>query len=218
MYSISEENYIKAIFHLQQKGNTVSTNEIAARLNTKPASVTDMLKKLKAKLLLDYERYHGVRLSALGVKISLEIIRRHRLWEYFLVNTLGFGWEEVHEIAEELEHVQHPALIEKLDKFLDRPAFDPHGDPIPDKNGKMEQRVISNLNEILSGTSVIFCGVGDQGSEFQRMLKHKELRLGDRISVLERFDFDQSIEIRINDLKVQSISFLLAKMILVTKN
>lgn len=216
MYTISEENYIKSIYHLQQSGFTVSTNELAARMHTKPASVTDMLKKLKGKTLLDYEPYHGVRLSEEGCKVALEIIRRHRLWEFFLVNSLGFGWEEVHEIAEELEHVQHPALIDKLDSFLGRPAFDPHGDPIPDQNGKMKFRVLSNLNEISPGTTVRFSGVGNQGSEFQRMLKHKGLKLGDKIKVVERFDFDHSIELLINDTLSQSISFLLAGMILVT--
>lgn len=216
MYSISEENYIKAIFHLQKQGKAVSTNELAASIQTKPASVTDMLKKLKAKALLDYEPYHGVRLSPAGKKVALEIIRRHRLWEYFLVNTLGFEWDEVHEIAEELEHIQHRGLIEKLAAFLGRPAFDPHGDPIPDENGEMEFRVISNLYETEPGNTVIFAGVGDQSSGFQKMLKHKGLKLGDRIKVVERFDFDQSIEIIINNVTSQSISFLLAKLILVT--
>lgn len=216
MYSISEENYIKAIFHLQKQGTAVSTNALAASIQTKPASVTDMLKKLKTKALLDYEPYHGVRLTVSGKKVALEIIRRHRLWEYFLVNTIGFEWDEVHEIAEELEHIQHPKLIAKLDEFLGKPAFDPHGDPIPDENGQMEYRAISNLFEIAPGSTVSFSGVGDQSSEFQRMLKHKALKLGDKIRVVERFDFDQSIEIIINDTTSQSISFLLAKLILVT--
>jgi DtxR family Mn-dependent transcriptional regulator len=216
MYSISEENYIKAIFHLQKQGKAVSTNSLAASIQTKPASVTDMLKKLKNKSLLEYEPYHGVLLTPAGKKVALEVIRRHRLWEYFLVNTIGFDWDEVHEIAEELEHIQHPLLIEKLDEFLGKPAFDPHGDPIPDVNGKMEFRAVSNLNEIAPGKTVKFAGVGDQSSEFQRMLKHKAIKLGDRIRVVERFDFDQSIEIIINETASQSVSFLLAKMILVT--
>ena len=104
-FSITEENYIKAIFHLQQEDGNVSTNELAAELHTKAASVTDMLKKLKAKKLLSYEKYKGVRLSAEGKKLALAIVRKHRLWEYFLVDTLQFGWDEVHEVAEELEHI-----------------------------------------------------------------------------------------------------------------
>jgi DtxR family Mn-dependent transcriptional regulator len=136
-FSITEENYIKAIFHLQQGDGNVSTNELAAELHTKPASVTDMLKKLKAKKLLSYEKYKGVRFSAEGKKLALGIVRKHRLWEYFLVDTLQFGWDEVHEVAEELEHISSKKLVEKLDAFLGHPRFDPHGDPIPDSHGKM---------------------------------------------------------------------------------
>lgn len=216
MYTVSEENYIKAIYHLQKDGGSVSTNALAARMQTKPASVTDMLKRLQAKKILDYEPYYGVKLLKEGQVQALSIIRRHRLWEYFLVNTIGFGWDEVHEIAEELEHVKHPALIDKLDDFLGNPAFDPHGDPIPDKDGQMEQRDISKLNEIPAGKTVVFSAVGDQSSDLQHMLKHKSLALGDTLKVMERFEFDQSMEILINDSVTRSVSFLLAAMIIVS--
>jgi len=128
-YSVSKENYIKAIFHLQQEQESVTTNALAEALQTKPASVTDMLKKLKTQKLLQYEKYRGVKLTTDGRKVAIQIIRKHRLWEYFLVEKLQFGWEEVHEIAEELEHISSKKLVDRLDEFLDFPQNDPHGDP-----------------------------------------------------------------------------------------
>ena len=139
-FSVSEENYIKAIYHIQQSVDTVSTNALAEQLKTKPASVTDMLKKLKTKKLLHYEPYQGVRLTAEGRKLALGIVRKHRLWEFFLVEKLQFGWDEVHEVAEELEHISSKKLIDKLDAYLDFPRFDPHGGPIPDENGRWMYR------------------------------------------------------------------------------
>ncbi len=217
MYSVAEENYIKGIYHLQQKARSVSTNALAKHMNTKAASVTDMLKKLQTKKLLDYEPYYGVRLSSSGIKLALSIVRRHRLWEYFLVNSIGFGWEEVHEIAEQLEHVQHPALIEKLDIFLGRPAFDPHGDPIPDIDGKMANVHYVSLTEVEPGKQVVFAAVGLQTADLMNMLQHKGLKLGDKLKVAERFDFDQSLEVLINNKKKATLSFKLGRMILVKK-
>src|SRR5713226_7760655 len=134
--SVSKENHLKTIFHLQQEQGLVTTNALAAALNTRPASVTDMLKKLKEQKLLIYERYKGFKLNNEGRKAALQIIRKHRLWEYFLVKKLQFGWDEVHEIAEELEHISHKKLIDRLDAFLGFPDTDPHGDPIPDSQGR----------------------------------------------------------------------------------
>ncbi|MCU0403007.1 MAG: metal-dependent transcriptional regulator [Chitinophagaceae bacterium] len=216
MFSPSEENYIKAIYHLQTSSRSVSTNALAEKMQTKPASVTDMLKKLKAKELLDYEPYYGVKLTPTGRKVALNIIRRHRLWEFFLVNTIGFEWDKVHEIAEELEHVQHPLLIEKLDEFLGRPAFDPHGDPIPDREGKIASTNYRMLTDAVSGEMVLFASVGLQTPELMDMLRHKNLSLGDRIEVLNKFDFDQSLDIIINDQQNVSLSYRLARYILIT--
>ena len=216
MFSIAEENYIKAIYHLQRQGQTVSTNALSERIQTKPASVTDMLKKLKAKKLLDYQPYHGVSLTPQGKKLALDIIRRHRLWEYFLVNTLGFEWDSVHEIAEELEHVQHPALIDKLDVFLGSPAFDPHGDPIPDRHGIMAEVKYTLLTDAKTGDKVRFLSVGLQTPELMNMLKHKKVVLGDHIEVLQKFDFDQSLDVRINRDRQVSLSYRLARYILIT--
>lgn len=134
-FSTSEENYMKAIFHLQQENSTVTTNRLAALLNARPASITDMMKKLKTKKIVHYRPYRGFRLTTEGNKIALGIIRRHRLWEYFLSEKLKFTWDEVHDIAEDLEHVSSKKLIDKLDAFLGYPRFDPHGDPIPDHPG-----------------------------------------------------------------------------------
>ena len=146
-YTISEENYIKTIHRLQQFG-TVTTNALAAKLKSKPASITAMMKKLKTKKLLNYQPYYGFKLSAEGNKVALLIIRRHRLWEYFLAEKLQFSWDEVHEVAEHLEHVSSKKLIDKLDEFLGFPTADPHGDPIPDINGKMTTKKQINLIDL----------------------------------------------------------------------
>lgn len=164
-FSITEENYIKAIYHLQQATGGVTTNQLSARLLTKPASVTDMLKKLKVKKLLHYEPYKEFYLNNEGNKIALTIIRRHRLWEYFLVEKLAFGWNEVHEVAEELEHVGSKKLIDKLDSFLNFPKFDPHGDPIPDSNGKMSVVQQVCLADLEAGVLAQVTSVGSQSKE-----------------------------------------------------
>ena len=157
--STTEENYIKTIYHLQQTDGNVSTNEVADMLHTKAASVTDMLKKLNAKKIVNYEKYQGFTLSDKGKKIALGIVRKHRLWEYFLVEKLQFGWDEVHEVAEELEHISSLKLVERLDAFLEHPKFDPHGDPIPDKHGRMPESAYKNLSEILINQEVVMMGV-----------------------------------------------------------
>jgi len=147
MLSHAEENHIKAVYHLSMDGTqTVSTNELATRMNTAPASVTDMIKRLSAKNLVEYERYHGVRITTAGNQAALRIIRRHRLWETFLVRTLGFKWDQVHEVAEQLEHVQSILLEDKLDDFLGRPSTDPHGHTIPDREGRIPENNLTIRN------------------------------------------------------------------------
>ena len=136
-FTTSEENYIKSIFHLQQQTGLVNTNALAAEMKTRAASVTDMLIKLKGKKLLQYEKYKGFKLNEAGKKTALDVIRKHRLWEFFLVVHLKFDWDKVHSIAEDLEHISSEELIQRLDNFLGNPSFDPHGDPIPDKHGKI---------------------------------------------------------------------------------
>jgi DtxR family Mn-dependent transcriptional regulator len=215
LLSTSEENYIKSIYHLQQRDGLVTTNDLAAELNTKPASVTDMLKKLKAKNLLNYQRYQGFALSDEGVRVALGIIRKHRLWEYFLVNELEFGWDEVHEIAEELEHITSKVLVEKLDAYLSFPKFDPHGDPIPDVNGKMEQSKQINLADLEVNRQAEVSAVGSQSTGLLELLRHRKIGIGTIVEVVKKFSFDNSVEIRIRDAAPFSISQQLAQTLFV---
>jgi DtxR family transcriptional regulator, Mn-dependent transcriptional regulator len=196
-YSTSEENYIKAIFHLQGDEATVTTNELARELHTQPASVTDMMKKLKAKKLLHYQPYRGFRLSNDGKKVALGIIRRHRLWEYFLAEKLKFSWDEVHAVAEDLEHVSSKILIDKLDEFLGYPRFDPHGDPIPDSNGRIETSNLVCITELSLNKPAVVGKVGDQSSEILDLLNYNHIAIGTKLEVKKKFDFDHSMEIRI---------------------
>jgi DtxR family Mn-dependent transcriptional regulator len=214
-FSVTEENYIKAIYHLQQEEGTVSTNDLAAVLQTKPASVTDMLKKLKAKKLLSYEKYKGVRLSAEGKKLALAIVRKHRLWEYFLVDKLQFGWDEVHEVAEELEHISSKKLVEKLDAFLGYPKFDPHGDPIPDSHGKITIQQQINLIDLALNKMAEVSGVGSQSTELLELLKHKNIGIGTRLEIKRKFGFDHSIEIKLKGQQPFTISQQLAQALFV---
>jgi DtxR family Mn-dependent transcriptional regulator len=212
-YSTSEENYIKAIFHLQHTDGTVTTNELAAELKTKPASITDMMKKLKAKKLVHYQAYHGFRLSPEGKKVALGIIRRHRLWEYFLAEKLKFSWEEVHAVAEELEHVSSKKLIDKLDEFLGFPRFDPHGDPIPDMHGRIETSRQVSLQDLPLNKPAIVSHVSDQSKEMLELLGHKKIRIGTRLEVKRKFSFDNSLEIKIRQQSPINISEQLSKNI-----
>ncbi len=216
-FSVAEENYIKAIYHLQQTDSNVTTNELAAELSTKAASVTDMLKKLKAKKLLNYEKYQGFRLSAEGKKIALNIVRKHRLWEYFLVEKLHFGWDEVHEVAEELEHITSKKLIDKLDAFLDYPKFDPHGDPIPDSSGKMAAQKQINMIDLGINETAEIVSVGSQSTELLELLTHKNLSIGTVLEIKKRFSFDHSIEIKIKGQSPFIISQQLAQALFVKK-
>ncbi len=214
-YSISEENYLKAIYHLQKTDGTVSTNELAKELNTKPASITDMMKKLKAKKLLNYQPYRGFRLNAYGTKVALTIIRRHRLWEFFLAQKLKFSWDEVHEVAEELEHVSNKKLIDRLDEFLGFPRVDPHGDPIPDVNGKIEVSKKINITELPLHTAGTVASISDQSSEILELLEHRNITIGTKIEVNKKFEFDNSMEIKIGRQAAFTISEQLAKNIFV---
>ena len=215
-YSTSEENYIKAIFHLQGSVDNVTTNELAHELNTKPASVTDMMKKLKTKKLINYQPYQGFRLTGEGSKVALGIIRRHRLWEYFLAEKLKFTWDEVHEVAEDLEHVSNKKLIDKLDEYLGFPRVDPHGDPIPDANGKIEVSKKICLTELPVNTMATVSSVSDQSSQILELLEHKKIAIGTKLEVKKIFDFDNSMEIKIRQQPPFAISRLLAENIFVT--
>lgn len=216
MFSHTEENYLKTIYHLQLVMAKVSTNALAQQLNTRPATVTDMMKKLHAKNLLDYTPYYGFSLSQEGKKAALNIVRRHRLWEAFLAEKLAFPPEEVHEIAEELEHVRHTKLMDKLDAFLGFPQFDPHGDPIPNKNGKMSQLQLTNLSELTLNTPVVLHAVVPQSKPLLAELSAKKIKIGSLLEIRSRSSFDQMLEIKINN-KIISITAQLASHLLVKK-
>lgn len=206
--TLAEENYLKGIFHLQRetKGE-VSTNAIAEDMQTQPSSVTDMIKKLSDKGLLLYKKYKGVQLTELGRQKASLIIRKHRLWEVFLVDKLHFYWDEVHEIAEQLEHVQSDALINRLDAYLGYPNFDPHGDPIPDKNGNWTVREKISLKNAEIGTRYICVGVKNTQQEFLRYLDKKNIQIGVEMIVMNK-EFDDSMEIQISDTVIFISSFV----------
>jgi DtxR family Mn-dependent transcriptional regulator len=212
-FSISEENYIKSIYHLQVLHQRVNTSLLAEAVNTKAASVTDMLKKLFKKKLVDYEPYKSFVLTESGNKIALEIIRKHRLWEYFLVNKLGFQWDQVHDIAEELEHINSLELITRLDTFLKYPSFDPHGDPIPNSKGKMIELKQQPLADIPLRTIGTVCYIKDQRITMLDLLKHYHISIGTKIKIIKRFDFDGSVEIKMDKLPNAVLSNQVAKNI-----
>jgi DtxR family Mn-dependent transcriptional regulator len=213
-YSASEENYLKTIFHLQTTDDNVTTNELADRLHTTPASITDMMKKLKTRKLVNYQPYRGFRLTAEGKKIALSIIRRHRLWEYFLAEKLKFNWDEVHEVAEQLEHVSSKKLVDKLDEYLDHPKFDPHGDPIPDINGKMETSRQISLMALPINKPAKICYVVDQSELLLEYLKEKKINIGAVVVVKRKFEYDDSLEIKLDN-RLLTITGQLAKNIFV---
>ena len=198
MLSKSEENYLKAIFHLSVKAEKgISTNAIAQQLDTKASSVTDMVKKLSEKKLVLYVKYHGVTLTDKGEKIAANVIRKHRLWEVLLVQKFNFNWDEVHEVAEQLEHIHSKKLINEMDAFLGFPKHDPHGDPIPDKDGNINFLEKSLLSTIGVNMKAVCVGVKDTSSDFLRYLDKQEIALGKEIAVLEKEAFDNSMLIRI---------------------
>lgn len=201
--TLSEENYLKTIFHLyDQHQQEVSTNAIAEVMNTKASSVTDMLKKLADKQLINYRKYQGVTLSEEGRSQAIAIIRKHRLWEVFLVEKLQFSWDEVHEIAEELEHIQSDKLIERLDAFLGYPKKDPHGDLIPNKEGEFSEAAQTLLSELKEGDRRTLVAVKNTSKEFLVYLNKMEIALGDTIEVLSKEPFDNSMLLKVNDHKV----------------
>lgn len=217
--SSAEENYLKVIYRLSEiNEGGISTNSVAEMMQTKAASVTDMLKKLSSKGWIDYQKYQGVTLTPSGEKIALNTIRKHRLWETFLVNKLNFQWDEVHDIAEQLEHIDSSILINKLDEFLDYPKTDPHGDPIPNSAGDMHNRINTLLLEIQLNQECTLLGVAIDNSIFLKMLTKMGLSLGAKIKILEINNFDFSRKVLINNKKEVFVSSEIAKNIYVKKS
>lgn len=217
MQSYTEENYLKVIYHLSEISHPVQTNAIAERIQTKAASVTDMIKKLSEKELVHYVKYQGVTLTEKGKLTAINIVRKHRLWEVFLVDKLNFKWDEVHEVAEELEHIQSNLLIERLDEFLDFPKVDPHGDPIPDKHGNFAEMTFVKLSKLKNSDKGTITGVSEHSSAFLKHLEKLGLTLGKRIEVIDVVEFDGSVELFLEKEKL-NISREVAKHILITKN
>ena len=197
--TFSEENYLKAIYHLTSVTDTeVSTNAIAEMMETKASSVTDMLRKLAEKDLVHYKKYQGVSLTDKGLLSAKMIVRKHRLWEVFLVDKLNFAWDEVHDIAEQLEHIKSEQLINKLDDFLGNPTEDPHGDPIPDAQGRMAKMDKQLLSDLAINQTGICVGVKDSSAEFLKYLDKQEIALGSKIEIIFKESFDLSTKIKVN--------------------
>ncbi len=203
MLSFTEENYLKAIYHLSDGGSkAVLTNELAEAMCTKAASATDMIKKLSAKEFISYEKYYGVNVTPKGKTEALMVIRKHRLWETFLVETLGFTWDEVHEVADQLEHINSPRLIQKLDEFLGYPTVDPHGDQIPDSKGKLKLQPLISLDQVKTGYQGKISAVKDSDSNLLKYLDKIGAKPGIKIKILGKEEYDESMEILIDDHRV----------------
>ncbi|MEE3037275.1 MAG: metal-dependent transcriptional regulator [Bacteroidota bacterium] len=204
MITKAEENYLKAILKLsEQSEDSISTNAIADELSTKASSVTDMIKRLTDKQLVDYIPYHGVSLTKKGLKKAIEVIRKHRLWEVFLVNKLNFQWDEVHDVAEQLEHIRSAKLVNALDKFLGFPKHDPHGEPIPNKKGQFPKSFSQPLSILSVGAKGQVIGVAQDNPVFLKYLDSLNITLGTMVKVIKKIDFDLSMEIKINDRHIQ---------------
>ncbi|MBC7904031.1 MAG: metal-dependent transcriptional regulator [Gemmatimonadaceae bacterium] len=216
--SFTEENYLKAIYSLSERSVSfdTSTNEIAERLRTKPPTVSDMLKKLTAKKLIAYEKYKRVQLTKSGRQIAIQIVRKHRLWEVFLHSTLKFSWDEVHEVAEQLEHIHSEELITRLEKFLGYPKFDPHGDPIPSAEGELEDGKRINLSEVENGTNCQVVGVMDSSTPFLQYLEQIDIAIGTRLKVVGKIEFDGSMIIQIKKKPQFTVSKKFSENVMVT--
>lgn len=216
MHTLSEENYLKAIYRLsQESGRKITPTAIAEALDNNPASVIDMLKKLSEKNLISYDKTKGAVLKKQGKVFATEIVRRHRLWEVFLVQKLGYTWDAIHDIAEQLEHIQHPDLADRLDNFLGFPSYDPHGDPIPKSNGEMPAASSLTLEEVGIGKACEVVGVKDSSTAFLQYLKQLQVGIGTAIQIQERIAYDGSLIIKIAENLTTTVSHKFGKSILV---
>jgi len=216
--STAEENYLKAIFKISERAQkSASTNAISKHLKTSAASVTDMLKRLSEKKFINYEKYKGVTLTVTGSRVATQLIRKHRLWEVFLVKKLRFTWDQVHDIAEQLEHIQSKELIMRLDAFLDYPKFDPHGDPIPNADGKFTIRNQTPLSDMHQGQSGSLVGVKEHDSEFLQYLSAQNIKLGTQITIVETMLFDKSMRLELDHKKEILVTQQVAQNLLLKK-
>lgn len=219
MPSITEENYLKHVYLLCDKNGylPVTTNDVSAAMEIKPASATDMLQRLSAKKLIHYKKYQGVLLTQRGKEKALAVIRKHRLWEYFLVHKLQFGWDQVHNVAEELEHVESDLLIDKLDQFLGHPKFDPHGDPIPDARGRFSTERFWSLSTLKENQTGTVAGVIEQSASFLNHLDKLKIHIGSTLKVASIREFDKSMSISVGGKRKELVTHDIAKNILVSK-
>lgn len=218
MTSHTEENYLKAIYKIAEKDKKpAGTNAIAHEMDTSPASVTDMLKRLAEKGLINYQKYKGVSLSSKGSKVATHLIRKHRLWESFLVEKLHFTWDKVHDIAEQMEHIKSEELVNRLDEFLGCPKFDPHGDPIPNAEGKFTLRVQILLSLLRKNDRAKVIGVKEHDNDFLRYLNSKNIHLGSELQIWEKNDYDKSMTVEIEGRKV-TLTEKVTKQIYVKKS
>ena len=211
------ENYLKSIFHLSAgQSGKVPTTRIAEHLGVKSSTVTDMIQKLKERQLVAYTKYQGVTLTAQGKALALDIVRKHRLWEVFLVEKLGFKWDEVHSIAEQLEHIQSSELVNRLDDFLDNPTQDPHGDPIPDRDGSFKKLSQQLMVTLQAGDTATVSRVTEDDPSLLHFLDTQGLRLNASFEVKQIIDFDGTLIIEVADHTV-SVSQKIANYIYVVK-
>lgn len=217
MNSLTEENYLKALFNLSNKSGEVNVNDLSKQLDIKMPTVTSMMKKLSAKKLVHYESYKPLRLTDKGKKEAVVIIRKHRLTEMFLVQKMEFGWEDVHEIAEQVEHIQSPEFFEKMDELLGYPKLDPHGSPIPDKNGKMVWKEYSKLSECKTGDTIKLAAVINTSVEFLKFLNSRELRLGVKVKIKTIEPFDNTMIVSYGKHLSETLSHTVCERLLVEK-
>ncbi len=214
MATTTEENYLKTLFHLSGKTGQVSISELSKALEVSKPTANSMVKNLQAKGLITYEKYKPLSLTKEGRKAAALILRKHRLTEMYLVEKMGFGWEEVHEIAEQVEHIESPAFFDRMDELMDFPRADPHGSPIPDKEGRIATQTNKRLNECSPGTEVVLRALGESSKEFLEFLDSRGLTLGSRMKVISMSAFDNSVQVAIEG-KNESLSTKVSERLLV---
>jgi DtxR family Mn-dependent transcriptional regulator len=215
MHSLTEENYLKALFNISKENGEISVGELSKRLEIKMPTVTSMMKKLSEKKLVRYESYKPLQLTEKGEREAGLIIRKHRLTEMFLVDKMTIGWEDVHDIAEQIEHIQSPVFFEKMDEMLGYPKVDPHGSPIPDKNGKVIWKEYSKLSDCNVGETVKLSAVINTSSEFLRFLNTREMRLGLKIKIKSIEPFDKSLTVSYGKHQSEVLSDVVCSRLLV---
>src|SRR5690606_34672118 len=215
MNSLVEENYLKALFLLSNREGEVSVNDLSRHLDIKMPTVTSMIKKLSDKQLVDYQKYKPVKLTIKGRDVAAQIIRKHRLTEMFLVDIMGVGWEEVHDIAEQIEHVKSPRFFSKMDELLHYPTYDPHGSPIPDANGHIPDKEFRQLSKCEIGDTVIFKAVTNSSTAFLKYLNSKELSLDTRLKIVDIEPFDGTMKVSYNNSTNETFSKVVCDKLLV---